>query len=408
MLAKPSANSVTLEDCRSAWQRIQRVLPRTPCAISHALSEQYGLEVYLKWENKLTTGSFKERGVVNFLSLLGAEDRRRGVCAASAGNHALALSYHAKKLGISCQILMPVGAPLVKMQSTQANGATVTLHGQTFDDAYEHAKDLSNKEGFVFVSAFDDSRIIAGQASAGFEILEQAPDLECLVVPIGGGGLISGIATVIKELKRAVHIIGVQSKWALDHSAKGKGAHMPALSDSASIADGIAVKKVGAITGPIVSAKVDKVTVAAEDDIAKAIVTYLEKERTVVEGAGAASLTALANKQLPTGCKKVVLVVSGSNIDMNLVSRLIERTMREQNRLLRLSLSVPDRPGSLYATAGIIAANGANVLEVFHDRPFSENPSNVDITFHLEVRNKPHKEQVIKSLTDAGIMVRET
>lgn len=396
---------LTFEDIESAYLRIREVLPPTPLTFSPILSEICGRDIFVKWDNRQRTGSFKERGAVNVLAHLTAEQRARGVCAASAGNHALALSYHAARSHVPCVIVMPIGAPLVKVQATRATGAEVILFGSTFDEAYEHALSLAHERGAEFISAFDDIRVIAGQASAGMEILDQIESFDSVVVPIGGGGLASGIAAALKHERPATFVMGVASQWAVDMR---NSSHAPSSRkfSPATIADGIAVKRVGAITGPMVKRLVDHVVTVSEAQIARAIIVLLETERVVAEGAGAAGLAGLLSHQLPSTCTRTVLLVCGSNIDMSLLARLIEREMAERGRLLRMQVSVPDRPGLLHALSGIIASCGANVVQVYHDRSLSIQPGNVAITFRVEVRDSSHRDEVTGALRDAGVELR--
>ncbi|MBN8550667.1 MAG: threonine ammonia-lyase [Deltaproteobacteria bacterium] len=402
---KDSPAPVSLQDIVAAQAHIRKVLPITSLTTSVALSERSGIEVLLKWENKLKTGSFKERGAVNALSTLSEKQRARGVCAASLGNHALALSHHSARFKVPCVIVMPLNAPLIKIQSTKNTGAEVILHGQNFNEAYEYALKLADERGLRFVSAFDDRDVIAGQGTAGLELLDQCSDFDSVIVPVGGGGLISGIATAIKSHRPEVFVLGVRSDWVTKSHEKGQA--VAPLLPSVSIADGIAVKRPGQLTAPIIKQYVDKVISLSEAEIADSIIGFLELERVVVEGAGAVGFSAVLGKYLPSSCKKAIIVVSGSNIDMNVLSRLIERDMGERGRLLRIVASVPDRPGSLHTVTGILSRAGANVLQVVHDRSFSQVPGNVDITFLLEVKDSQHKTVIIKTLRDAELDVRE-
>ncbi len=396
---------VTLEEIRTATKRIHEVISPSPLTYSPTVSDLVQHDVYFKWDNKLRVGSFKERGAINVMMSLNDIEKKRGVCAASAGNHALAISTYAAKFGVACTIIMPVTAPLVKIQSTQKTGAKVLLQGTTFDEAYEQAQKLSAEKGYIFLSAFDDNKIVAGQGSAGIEIMEQLPDLDSIILPIGGGGLISGVATAVKSIKPSVYVAGIQSDWVLERR-KNPELYSNNKIRWVSIADGIAVKRVGKITQPIIDRYVDKIGSISEQKIASAILQFLELERSVVEGAGAAALGGLVDGILPKDRKKTVVFVSGSNIDANLLSRLIEREMLERHRLLRLNVSVPDRPGSLHATSGIIAECGANVVEVFHDRHYSTLPGDVEITFLLEVRDADHKQRILAALKTAGLPVK--
>ncbi len=393
---------VSLADIEAAKGRIGSYLPPSPLYFSPALSELSGREVYCKWESKQKSGAFKERGALNFLLNLSPEQRAQGVCAASMGNHARGLSIFANKLGVPCTIVMPSFASLVKIQACEKAGAKVILEGTVFDEALEYALKYSADEGQRFVHPFNDPLVIAGQGTCGLEILEQLSDVDAVVVSIGGGGLISGIATAIKEKKKDTFILGVQSERSVTHQNQ-KSAQKPNLSD-VTIADGIAVKRIGDITGKIIKERVDALVAVSEGDIANAIVKFLELEKSLVEGAGAAPLAALLAKQLPEKYKKVVLVVSGGNIDINLLSTIIQRDLVERGRRLRVSLSVADRPGLLHQVSGIIATNGANVLDVYHDRS-SSIPGIVELGFLLEVRDREHGKSVIKSLEDIGIKV---
>jgi threonine dehydratase len=302
---------------------------------------------------------------------------------------------------------MPRTAPLVKIRHTERTGATVILEGSTFDEAYERAQALAKQEGTRFVSAFDDHAIIAGQGTAGLEILEQCPDLDTIVVPVGGGGLASGIALAVKARRPEVMIIGVQSEWVLKSRAESKPPSETAIRP-VTIADGIAVKRVGTLTGPIIGALLDSLISVNEGEIANGILRYLELERTMVEGAGAAALAAILAGKLPKGRRHTVVLACGGNIDMNVLSRLIERDMAQLGRLLKVVVSAPDRPGSLHRISGALSAQGANVLEVQHDRSFSKVPGNVDITFSMEVRDNAHKLRVLEQLRALGVEVRET
>jgi threonine dehydratase len=397
----PPSVDVTFAKIKEAQSRTSHELEPTPLTYSPTISALVGKHVSFKWENKFPTGSFKERGALNFLKSLSPEERKRGVCAASAGNHALALSHHAQRLQIPCTIVMPRTAALVKVDSTRSAGASVQLEGVDFDAAYRNALALSEKNNQIFVPAFDDVRTVCGQGTCGLEVLEQHSDFDTIVVSIGGGGLMAGIATVIKEKRPEVTVIGVQSEWAVEERSK---AHQKAPAfPPGTIADGIAVKRVGTLTAPILKEKVDQIISVTEADIAQSIITYLRMEKTVVEGAGAAALVPVLGGQIPESSEKIVVVVSGSNIDVNLLSRLIDRDMRKRGRLLRLRVSVPDRPGSLAVVTSLISEKGANVLETFHDRSFSLYPSNVDITFLLELRNEDHQQELRHALHEAGV-----
>ena len=389
-----------LSDIEAARARIAPHLPVTPVTQSLWLSEEFKRTVYLKWDNKLRTGSFKERGALNFLLSLDSATLARGVCTASAGNHALGLSFHAQRLGAPCHIVMPTNAPLVKIQSCRSVGAEVIFR-RTFQEALEHAQELAREHGYTYVPPFDHEWIVHGQGVAGLELLEQLSDFDSVIIPVGGGGYAAGVATAIKAKRPDVFILGVCSEWAVDarrNPASHQGAIVPMT-----IADGIAVKSIGKVTGPILDKRVDQIVPVSEWSIARAIIMLLEHEHVVVEGAGAAGLAGLISGHLPQQCTKPVIFVCGSNIDTNLLSRLIEHDMAERGRLMRASITLPDRPGMLHAISGIIAEQGANILQVAHDRSYAKLPGHVEITVLMEVRDRDHGESIISALVKAGL-----
>lgn len=393
------AELVTISDIISAQNLIRGHLTPTPLSFSPVLSEKFGRDIFLKWESKLRSGAFKERGALNFLLNLDEAERRRRVCAASAGNHARGLSLHANRLGIGCTIFMPLTAPLIKIQACEKNGATVKLEGETFDDCLKVALKFAQDRNLIFVHPFNDPKIIAGQGTCGLEILEQCPDVDAVVVPVGGGGLISGISTAIKAKKPDCFILGVQSEWALAYQ---QGA--PKSPHETTIADGIAVKKVGDITSKIIKQFVNETFSVTESEIRRAVVHLLELEKSVVEGSGAVGLCALLSNKIPESYKKIVLVISGGNIDMNLLSAVIQRDLVERGRILRFSVRVPDRPGLLNQVTGVVAGRGGNVLDVYHDR-FTCTPGIVEIAFVLEVRDLIHGDNIISGLEQLGVQV---
>jgi threonine dehydratase len=401
----PKTTLVTYDETLLATQRIRTHIYPTPLTFSPHLSALIGHEIHIKWDNKLRTGSFKERGALNFLLTL-KEAHEGGilptVCAASAGNHALGLSYHAEHLQFPCVVVMPKHAPLIKVESVERFGGTVILHGDTFDEAKEYALNLVKERGYTYISPFDDARIVAGQASMAHEILEALPSFDSLVVPVGGGGLISGLSLVVKEKLPECHILGVQSDWAISEADPLKNLAFKLLS----LADGIAVKKVGALTGQMIAQYVDNLTSVTESEIARAIITLLELEKTVVEGAGAAGLAALFKKALPPECKKTVLVVCGSNIDLSVLSRLISHDLVARERVIRITTSVPDRPGVLHKLAGVIADEGANVIDILHDRSFSRVPGSVEVIFLMEVKDVTHSVRILEKLKSLGLEAR--
>jgi threonine dehydratase len=368
--------AVTLADIESARARIAGRVRASPCAYSRLLSEATGAEVYFKLENLQLTGSFKERGACNRLLALDADQRRRGVIAASAGNHAQGVAYHARALGIPATIVMPRTSPLVKIAETRALGAVVELHGGGYDDAFDEAARMAADRALTLIHAFDDPAVIAGQGTIGLEILEQVPEVDAVLVAIGGGGLAAGVATAIKERRPAARVWGVQTEampsmrvalqagqpLGIDRSGG------PARNPARTIADGIAVARVGVMPFEAVRRYVDDVVTVDDEEIAEAILLLLEKEKTVAEGAGAAPLAALLHRGLPAAGRTVVLVVGGGNIDVNLISRIIDRGLLKSGRIMRVRIVLPDVPGSLARILAIVAEREANILEVHHDR----------------------------------------
>jgi len=398
---------ITLSDIQSALGRIRSSIYLSPCARSETFSESTGNQVYLKLDNLQRTGSFKERGALNKLLQLGPEERARGVIAASAGNHAQGVAYHAGKLGIRAQICMPLTTPLIKVSATRGYGADVVLHGANYDEAFEESVRRSQAEQLTFVHAFDDDAVIAGQGTIGLELLEQHPDVEAVVVPIGGGGLIGGIACALKEStsesKRRIKVFGVEPtrlpsmKVAV---AEGKPVTLKAAS---TIADGIAVRRAGDRNLPLVQKYVDDIVTVEEEEIANAILLLLEREKTLAEGAGAAALAALVNRKLPFTGKKVAVLVCGGNIDVTLLSRIIERGLVKDGRLVRLRVHLPDYPGALNRLTSILAEHRANIVETDYDRAYHGvglGETAIEIT--METRGPEHIAEIISALGAAG------
>lgn len=393
-----------LSDIEAARTRLAPYLQVTPLTRAASLSEELQRDIFLKWDNKLRTGSFKERGALNFLLSLDKAALARGVCTASAGNHALGLSFHAQRLSVPCHIVMPINAPIVKSQSCRAFGAEVVFQ-PTFSDCLEQAQGLAREHGYAYVPPYDHEWIVHGQGVAGLELLDQLPDFDSVVIPVGGGGYAAGIASAIKAKRPGVFVLGVCSEWAVEARRDPKG-HVGAIAPM-TIADGIAVKTIGKVTGPILDRRVDQIVAASEWSIARAIIMLLEHEHVVVEGAGAAGLAGIISGFLPEQCTKTVVMVCGSNIDTNLLSRLIEHDMAEKGRLLRAAISLPDRPGMLHAISGIIAQQGANILQVTHDRSYAKIPGHVEITVLMEVRDRDHGQEVISALVKSGLPTEE-
>jgi threonine dehydratase len=398
---------ITLNDIQSALGRIRNSIYLSPCARSETFSESTGNQVYLKLDNLQRTGSFKERGALNKLLSLSAEERAQGVIAASAGNHAQGVAYHAGKLGIRAQICMPLTTPLIKVSATRGYGADVVLHGANYDEACEEALRRGEAEHLAFVHPFDDDVVIAGQGTIGLELLEQHPDLEAVVVPIGGGGLIGGIACALKESNpksnTKIQVFGVQpSRLPSMKVAVAEGKPVT-LNASSTIADGIAVRRAGERTLPLVQKYVDDIVTVEEEEIANAILLLLEREKTLAEGAGAAALAALVNRKLPFVGKKVAVLVCGGNIDVTLLSRIIERGLVKDGRLVRLRVHLPDYPGALNRLTSILAQHRANIVETDYDRAYHGvglGETAIEIT--METRGPDHIAEIISALGAAG------
>jgi threonine dehydratase len=396
---------ITLQEIRAAADAIGDSVVRTPCLYSRTLSAVTGARIYLKFENHQFTASFKERGALNKLLSLSPEQRAHGVIAASAGNHAQGLAYHARRLGVPAVIVMPRYTPGVKVVHTRGHGAEVILHGEVFDDAKAHARALATQRGLVMVHPYDDEKVIAGQGTIALEMLEAWPDLEVLVVPIGGGGMIAGMTVAARGIKPGIEVVGAETLRFPSMYCAVKGTQ-PEFGGT-TIADGIAVKEPGALTLPIVREQVSDVLLVDEGDIEQAIVLLLEIEKTVVEGAGAVGLAAvLAHAQRFRG-RKVGLVLCGGNIDPLMLADIIERGMVRTGRLTRLTVELRDLPGALARVTAILAEQNANIEEIFHQRAFTNLPvQTVEVDFVLETRDQEHVQQVIQALGDAGFPAR--
>jgi threonine dehydratase len=404
-----SAVALTLDDVLAARERIGSAVYRTPCTRSEMLSRMTGQSVFLKLENLQMTGSFKERGALNKIATLTAEQARRGVVAASAGNHAQGVAYHATQRGIRAVIVMPLTTPLVKVTATRGFGAEVVLHGANYDEACVEATRLCAAEGMTFIHPFDDPLVMAGQGTIGLELLEQIEGLEAVVVPIGGGGLIGGIACAVKEACAAqgrpgVRVVGVQTSR-LPSMQQAMAAHQPVtLEPATTIADGIAVRRAGAATFPVVERYVDEIVTVDEDEIASAILTLLEREKTLAEGAGATALAALLQRRtsLPEGTRTAVLVCGG-NIDVTLLSRIIERGLVQDGRLIRLRIHLLDRPGALTDLTTIIARHRANIVDTLYNRAYyGVNLGDTAIDITMETRGREQVEELLAALTAEG------
>ena len=374
----------------------------TPCVESKTLGQIVGARIFLKFENLQFTASFKERGALNKLATMTESGARiTGVIAASAGNHAQGVAHHAQRLGLRAVIVMPVVTPMVKIERTRGFGAEVVLFGETFDEAREHALVLAEREGLSFVHPFDDEAVIAGQGTIGVEMLRAQPDLDTMVIAVGGGGLISGIATAVRHLKPSVEIIGVQTSRfpAMVNAIKGT-THPQGRS---TIAEGIAVGQPGKITRELIRQHVDDMVLVDEGDIEQAVLMLLEIEKTVVEGAGAAGLAALLKHPARFAGRKVGLVLCGGNIDPLMLSALIERGMVRAGRLARIRVNARDTPGVLARITAVVAEAGANIDEVHHQRAFSSlSAQNVEVELVLQTRNAAHVQDVVRRLVAAG------
>jgi len=393
--------TVTLASIEDAARVIAGGVARTPCLVSRTLSALTGATVALKFENHQFTASFKERGALNALSALSPTERARGVIAVSAGNHAQGVAYHARRLGIPVVMVMPRFTPHVKVERTREHGAEIVLAGETFDEAREHATALQVERHLTFVHPYDDERIISGQGTVALEMLDAIPDLDCLVVPIGGGGLVAGMAIAAHARRPAIEIVGVETVgYPAVHAALRDE---PAAFASGTIAEGIAVKQPGALTLPIIRDQVAEVVLVEEGDIEQAILLLLDIEKTVVEGAGAAALAALVAHPARFAGRKVGLVLSGGNIDPLLLSDIIERGMVRAGRLARLRVELRDLPGALARVTRCLAEANANIEEVHHQRAFTNAPAlSAEVDFVIQTRGQAHRDEVLERLSREG------
>jgi len=397
-----AVGDVTFADIEAAARRIAGQVLETPCVESRTLGQIVGARVFLKFENLQFTASFKERGALNKLAALVASGAPvAGVVAASAGNHAQGVAHHAQRLGLRAVIVMPQHTPMVKLERTRGFGAEVVLHGETFDDARDEALAIAARDGLTFIAAFDDPLVIAGQGTIALEMLRAQPTLDTLVVPVGGGGLIGGIATAARQLAPAIRIVGVQTARFPAMVNAVKGTHHP--QGTSTIAEGVAVGRPGAITTRLVRERVDDLVLVDEGDIEHAIVMLLEIEKTLVEGAGATGLAALLREPARFAGRNVGLVLSGGNIDPLLLAAIIQRGMVRAGRLARIRVGARDTPGVLARITSVVAAAGANIDEVHHQRAFSAlSAQNVEVELVLQTRNPAHVDEVVAALRAAG------
>ncbi|MDQ6679014.1 MAG: threonine ammonia-lyase [Acidobacteriota bacterium] len=394
---------IELRDIMEARERIRDSIYLSPCAHSETFSQLTGNDMYLKLDNLQMTGSFKERGALNRILALTEEEQARGVIAASAGNHAQAVSYHATRRGIRAVIVMPVCTPLVKVTATRGYGGEVVLHGDNYDEAYQEAVRRCGEEKLTLLHAFDDDAIIAGQGSLGLELLEQCPGLEAIVVPIGGGGLIGGIGCAVKSLNPAVRIVGVETRMVPSMKAALEKGEPVTVPPGTTIADGIAVRRAGNRTLPLVAKYVDEIVTVEEEEIANAILVLLEREKTLAEGAGAAGMAALLQRKTSLVGKRTAVVICGGNIDVTLLSRIIERGLVKDGRLVRLRILIPDRPGALQELTRVIAIHRANIVQMTHDRAyFGVHLGDTLLDITLETRGPEHVTHLIAGIRAAG------
>ena len=393
-----------LAHVQAAAERIAGAVVRTPTMYSKTLSRITGAEIWLKFENLQFTAAYKERGALNALLLMDREQRERGVIAASAGNHAQGLSYHGSRMGVPVTIVMPRTTPTVKVMQTEAVGGKVMLEGETYDEAYAHARSMERQLGLAFVHPFDEPNVAAGQGTVALEMLEDAPEIETLVVPIGGGGLISGIGTVAKAQVPPIEVIGVQAELFPSAYAKFKGEDLDSGGDT--LAEGIAVKQPGTFTSGIVQQVVDDIVLVSESDLEEALSLLLQIEKTVVEGAGAAGLAAvLAHRERFAG-KKIGLVLTGGNIDTRLLANVLLRDLARSGRLARLRISLQDRPGALLKVMQEFDAHNVNILEIYHQRIFTNLPAKGLVTdIECEARDREQLDKLVTALRKRGYSV---
>jgi threonine dehydratase len=400
----PPKLPLSLDDIAAAQQRLRGAIVATDCGLSCTLSQIVGCKVWLKFENLQFTASFKERGALNRLSLLTPGEKARGVIAMSAGNHAQGVAYHAQRLAIPATIVMPVSTPTVKVTNTRAHGAEVILTGETVEEAASFARGYGEDKGLTFIHPYDDPLVIAGQGTIALEMLGAAPEIDTLVVPIGGGGLISGIAIAAKAVRPGVRIVGVQTTLYPSMYNATRGRQLPIEGDT--LAEGIAVKEPGRLTTGIVARLVDDIVLVGEAEIEHAVSLLLTIEKTVVEGAGAVGLAAALQRRKAYAGRTLGLVLSGGNIDTRLLASVLTRELAREGRLAQLCIDVVDRPGTLAKVANVLAAAGANIVEVIHQRVFSDLPAKramLDVV--IETRDRRHLQEAVACLRGAGFAV---
>jgi threonine dehydratase len=397
----------TLDDIRAARERIRGRVVLTPCTPSEAFGEMFGGKAFFKFENLQRTGSFKERGALNSMLTMTDDERRAGVIAASAGNHAQGVAFHARRLGIPATIVMPERTPLIKVSNTARYGARVVLHGSVYDEAMAEAMRIQEAEGQTLIHPFDMEPVIAGQGTIGLELLEQCPEMDVVIVPLGGGGLIAGIALAIKEIRPEVRVVGVESS-ALPAALRAREAgELVTIPPADTIADGIAVRRIGERSFALIERYVDELVAVDEEEIASAVLLLLEREKTVAEPAAAASVAAAVYGQVGglVG-KNVVMLLSGGNVDVTLISRIIERGLVKDGRMAHLNVRVKDRPGALATLTAVLAESGANIVSLEHRRGLGEVwVTEAEIALTLETRGRDHVDEIAGMLTQAGYEV---
>jgi threonine dehydratase len=399
-----TSTAIDLDAIEAAAQTLRGAIVATPFAHSRTLSGMLGCEIWLKFENLQFTASYKERGALNRLASLSEAERRAGVIAMSAGNHAQGVAYHARRLGIPATIVMPEGTPAVKVENTRALGAHVILDGATLEDSAHVTRLMVREHGFTFIHPFDDPKVIAGQGTVALEMLGVMPDLDDFIVPIGGGGLISGMGTVARALKPGLRMIGVEAGLYPSMYNLVKHANLPIGGDT--LAEGIAVKEPGALTRSIIGHVVDDIMLVSEAEIERAVALLIGVEKTVVEGAGAAGLAAIIADRHRFRDRRVGLVLCGGNIDARLLASVLTRELARDGRLARLAIDIPDRPGQLAKVAGVIGGAGANIVEVYHQRVFTDLPAKgTELNLVVETRDVGHLTETVTALEKAGYRV---
>ncbi|MEP3420483.1 MAG: threonine ammonia-lyase [Erythrobacter sp.] len=403
--AAPGPADLTIEDVRAAAARIDGAVVKTPLMHSITLSQITGADIWLKFENLQFTAAYKERGALNALLQLTEEQKRRGVIAASAGNHSQGLSYHGTRLGVPVTIVMPKTTPTVKVMQTESVGGNVVLEGETFDEAHAHARELETERGLTFVHPFDDPKIAAGQGTVALEMFAEKSDFDCIVTPIGGGGLISGMATVANALNPDTEVVGVQAGLFPSMFSKFKGEDRDCGGDT--LAEGIAVKKPGDFTSQVIAEKVNDILLVGEPVLEKAVALLLQIEKTVVEGAGAAGLAAVLDNPERFKGKSIGLVLCGGNIDTRLLANVLLRDLARQGRLARLRVTLQDRPGALFKVMRLFDAHNVNIIEIYHQRIFTTLPAKGLITdIECEARDAEQVERLVTALRDANYAVQ--